>query len=245
MMASMTVLVTGASRGIGKAIALKFAKEKFNVVINASKSFSELLAVAEEIQALGVHCLPILADVSDYDAVRNMFEEIALFCPHLDCIINNAGISHVGLLTETTPEAWGKVIGTNLTSIYNVCHLALPQMVSRKRGAIVNISSIWGISGASMEVAYSASKGGIHAFTKALAKELGPSQIRVNAIACGAIDTAMNSWLKADEKAAFEEDIALCRFGKSEEVAELAYFLTSEKTQYLTGEIIRLDGGTL
>lgn len=240
-----TVLVTGASRGIGKAIALKFAKENYKVIINASKSFSELLSVSDEINGLGGQCLPILADVSDYEAVRYMFEEIDLFCPFLDSVINNAGISYIGLLTETPPEIWGKVISTNLTSLYNICHLALPKMISKKAGAIVNISSIWGLQGASMEVAYSASKGGINAFTKALAKELGPSQIRVNAIACGAIETSMNSWLQVSEKAAFEESIALCRFGKAEEVAALAYFLASDQAKYLTGEIIRLDGGTL
>ncbi len=244
-MANKTVLITGASRGIGKALALKFASENYKVVINASKSFSDLLAVADEIKAAGGQCLPVLADVSDYESVKNMFEEIDLFCPHLDCLINNAGISYMGLLTETPPEIWDKVMKTNLTSVYNLSHHALPKMIAQKSGCIVNISSIWGISGASMEVAYSASKGGIHAFTKALAKELGPSQIRVNAIACGAIETSMNNWLNEEEKTAFEDDIPLCRFGKVEEVADLAFFLASDAAKYLTGEIIRLDGGTL
>lgn len=244
-MSHKTVLITGASRGIGRAIALKFAKEDYTVLINASKSFKELMEVSEEIKALGGQCLPLMADVSDFEAVKSLFEEVSFFCSSIDCVVNNAGISHMGLLTDTSPEIWSKVMHTNLTSLYNVCHHGVPQMIANKSGSIVNISSIWGIAGASMEVAYSASKGGVHAFTKALAKELGPSNIRVNAIACGAIDTTMNNWLNEEEKAAFQDTIALCRFGKVEEVAELAYFLASNESKYLTGEIIRLDGGTL
>lgn len=240
-----TVLVTGASRGIGKAIALKFAQSNYNVIINCIKNFDALMSVAEEIQSLGVLCLPVMADVSDYTEVEKMFEIIEEFSPTLDCIVNNAGIAHVGLFTETSPDKWQQIINTNLTSAYNICHLAVPKMVQQKKGAIINISSIWGISGASMEVAYSAAKSGIHGFTKALAKELGPSHIRVNAIACGAIETDMNKWLSDDERADFEEGIALCRFGKIIEVAELAYFLASDNSSYLTGEIIKLDGGTL
>ncbi|PKM95101.1 MAG: 3-oxoacyl-ACP reductase [Firmicutes bacterium HGW-Firmicutes-1] len=244
-MLKKTVLITGASRGIGKAIALKFAKENYNVIINCSSSLQELLAVSEEVKRLGADCLPILADVSDYESVSNMFQEINILFPFIDCIINNAGISCVGLFTETSPETWNKVIQTNLTSIYNVCHHAIPKMISQKTGSIVNISSIWGISGASLEVAYSASKSGIHGFTQALAKELGPSNIRINAIACGAVETSMNNWLSSEEREAFEASIALCRFGKVEEIADLAFFLASENASYLTGEIIKIDGGTL
>lgn len=243
VMNKKTVLITGASRGIGKAIALKFAAENYQVIINCSKSMQELMQVADEIKALGSHCHPIMADVSNYREVSEMFEEIALFTPSLDCIINNAGTSYIGLITETTPEKWNEIISTNLTSVYNVCHHALPDMIRNKCGSIINISSIWGITGASTEAAYSASKGGVNAFTKALAKELGPSSIRVNAIACGAIDTSMNSWLSQEDKEAFEENISLCRFGKAEEVAELAFFLASKQSSYLTGEVIRLDGG--
>lgn len=244
-MENKTVLITGASRGIGKAIALKFAKEKYNVIINCSKSFNELLKVAEEIEKFKVKCLPIMADVSSYEAVKSMFEEINIVFPHINCIINNAGISYVGLFTETTFEIWNKVINNNLTSVYNVCYHGVPKMISRKSGIIINISSIWGINGASLEVAYSTSKSGINGFTKALAKELGPSNIRVNAIACGAIDTEMNKWLTTEEKEDFEDGIALCRFGKTDEVANLAYFLASNESSYLTGEIIKLDGGTV
>lgn len=244
-MPQKTVLITGSSRGIGKAIALKFAKESYSVIINCSSSFQELMETSEEIKALGANCLPIIADVSDYDAVKNMFQEIDMVFPFIDCVVNNAGISHVGLFTETTPDTWNKLISTNLTSIYNVCHHAVPKMISRHTGSIINISSIWGESGSSLEVAYSASKSGIHGFTQALSKELGPSHIRVNAIACGAIDTPMNNWLSAEEREVFEESIALCRFGKAAEVGELAFFLASDRSSYLTGQIIKLDGGKL
>lgn len=240
-----TVLITGASRGIGKAIARKFATLDYNVIINCKNNFDALMEVAEEIQKLGVLCLPVMADVSNYSQVKKMFDIIDDFSPTLDCIVNNAGISHVGLLTETSPEKWQELINTNLTSAYNICHQALPKMIQQKKGSIINISSIWGISGASMEVAYSAAKSGLHGFTKALAKELGPSHIRVNSIACGAIETDMNSWLSDEEKANFEETIPLCRFGKADEIADLAYFLASDSSSYLTGEIIKLDGGTL
>lgn len=239
-----TVLITGASRGIGKAIALRFAKEGYNVIINASKSLGDLVELSEEITNMNLgSCLPVIADVSDYYAVKNMFEEIYLKFPSVDVVINNAGMSHVGLFTDTTPEMWKKLIDTNLTSIYNVCSIALPKMISYKSGVIINISSIWGTQGASCEVAYSASKGGVNSFTKALAKELGPSNIRVNAIACGAIDTSMNNWLSEEEKNEFINDISLCRFGTPEEVAALCYFLSSNEAKYITGEIVTIDGG--
>jgi 3-oxoacyl-[acyl-carrier protein] reductase len=240
-----TVLITGASRGIGKEIAIKFAKENYNVIINCSKSFNELMEVTDDIKALGATCLPVMADVSDYQNVTRMIDEILLVFPTIDVIVNNAGISYVGLFTDLTPDMWDNLIRTNLTSVYNVCHQIVPLMLKNKAGTIINISSIWGINGASCEVAYSASKGGINAFTKALAKELGPSNIRVNAIACGAIETTMNTWLNEEEKKAFEDGIALCRFGKASEVANLAYFLATEASSYLTGEVLKLDGGCL
>lgn len=241
-MKTKTVLITGASRGIGRSIALKFASAHYNVIINAKTSLKELLALSDEIQQMGSRCLPILADVSNHQAVEEMFMEISLEFPHIDLVINNAGISHLGLLTDTGPEKWHEVISTNLSSVYHVCFFAVPQMIKKQSGRIINISSIWGSQGASMEVAYSASKGGVNSFTKALAKELGPSGIQVNAIACGAIETNMNNWLSTQEKSNLEDQIALCRFGKPEEVAELVFFLASESSSYITGQIIHLDG---
>lgn len=240
-----TVLVTGSSRGIGKAIAMKYAREGYQIVINCAHSFNELLETASEIQALGAKCLPIMADVSNLEAIEHMFEEIAMVFGHVDVVINNAGMACMKLFTDTDDEDWHRVITTNLTSAYRICSKAVPSMVKRQAGCIVNISSIWGITGASCEVAYSASKGGVNAFTKALAKELAPSHIRVNAIACGFIETSMNSGLTDADTQAFIDDIPANRSGKAEEVANLCYYLSSDASTYLTGQVITLDGGLL
>lgn len=238
-------LVTGASRGIGKAIALRLAREGYNLIINSRISHEALNNVAKEIEAEGVKCLPIIADVSDYFAVEKMFKEISSFTDNLSCVVNNAGISHIGLFTQTSPQKWNELINNNINSAYNICYFAVPSMINSKKGSIINISSIWGITGASMEVAYSTTKAALNGFTKSLAKELGPSNIRVNAIACGAIDTEMNSWMTPEDIQSFEAGISLCRFGKPEEVADLVIFLASDSSSYLTGEIISLDGGSL
>ena len=239
-----TVLITGASRGIGKAIALKYAKNGYNTIITSSKSFHDLIALQEEILSFNLGtCLPILADVSNYDSVKGMFEEVSIFHPKIDVVVNNAGISHWSLFTDTSYDTWHKIINTNLNSLYNVCFFCVPLMLSSKSGTIINISSIWGSHGAACEVAYSTSKGGVNAFTKSLAKELAPSNIRVNAISCGAIDTDMNSFLTPEEKKDFETQIPLGRFGKTEEVASLCFYLSSDEANYITGEIINISGG--
>jgi short chain dehydrogenase. len=237
-----TVLVTGSSRGIGKAIAIKFAKEGYNVVINCVKNTESLNQTKSEIEKYPVSCLAYVGDMGSYDKAKELFCMIKERFGTLDVLVNNAGISYIGLLTDMTPDDWNKVIATNLTSVYNCCSLAIPDMVRRKSGSIINISSVWGIVGASCEVAYSASKGGVNAFTKALAKELAPSNIRVNAIACGAIDTDMNKFLDAEELQNLKNEIPAGRLGGPEEVADLAYYL-AEKNNYLTGQVIGLDGG--
>ena len=160
----------------------------------------------------------------------------------VDVLVNNAGISYIGLLQDMTPADWERMLRTNLTSVFNCCKLAVPYMISQKQGKIVNISSVWGVVGASCETAYSATKGGINALTKALAKELAPSNIQVNAIACGAIDTEMNQWMDEDDLIALVDEIPSGRLGRAEEVADLAYHL-GYKESYLTGQIIGLDGG--
>ncbi|MDU6266690.1 MAG: SDR family oxidoreductase [Anaerocolumna aminovalerica] len=241
-MQNKTVLVTGSSRGIGKAIAIKYAKEGYSVIINCAHREEELLAAKKEIERYQVPCLSFLGDISNYDVAARLFQQVSNTFGHLDVLVNNAGISYIGLFTEMTPSDWHKVIDTNLTSVFNCCRLAAPLMISRKSGKIINISSVWGLAGASCEVAYSASKGGIHAFTKALAKELAPSNIQVNAIACGVIDTEMNGFLSAEDKDSLVEEIPANRFGTSEEVGELVYQLT-HGNEYLTGQIISLDGG--
>ncbi len=237
-----TVLVTGSSRGIGKAIAVKFAKKGYNVIINCAHDEETLLKVKAEIEAYQVSCHAYLGDMGDIGIARELFHQIKKLYGSINVLVNNAGISYIGLFTDMTPEDWNRVITTNLTSVYNCCSLAIPDMVKNKYGKIINISSVWGNVGASCEVAYSASKGGMNAFTKALAKELAPSNIQVNAVACGAFDTEMNQFLADDELMQLINEIPANRLGRADEVADLVYHL-AYKNEYLTGQIIGLDGG--
>lgn len=241
-MARKTVLVTGASRGIGKAIAVKYAKKGYNVVINCIHREEQLSQAKAEIESYSVDCLSYLGDIGEYEKCEELFRQIKKHFGGIDIVVNNAGISYIGLLQDMKPEDWDRIIRTNLTSVFNCCKLAIPQMLDKKQGKIINISSVWGLSGASCEVAYSATKGGVNAFTKALAKELAPSNIQVNAIACGAIDTEMNQFLDEDELMGLIDQIPAGRLGTAGEVADLAYHL-GYKDSYLTGQIIGLDGG--
>ncbi len=237
-----TVLITGSSRGIGKAIAIKYAKKGYNVVINCIQNQELLNKVKKEIESYQVSCLAFVGDVGDFSTASKLFTEIKKMYGHLDILVNNAGISYVGLMTDMTIEDWNKIITNNLTSVFNCCRLAVPDMTHEKHGKIINISSVWGNVGASCEVAYSTTKGGINSFTKALAKELAPSNIQVNAIACGAIDTEMNHFLTDEELMTLVDEIPTGRLGRAEEVADFVHQLT-HKNEYLTGQIINLDGG--
>lgn len=241
-MTRKTVLVTGSSRGIGKAIAVKYAKKGYNVVINCRKDKELLEKVKKEIEGYQTSCLTFTGDVGDYQICEEMFKSIKKQFGSLDILVNNAGISYIGLLTDMGIEDWNKIVQNNLTSVFNCCRLAVPDMVAMKKGNIINISSVWGSAGASCEVAYSTTKGGINAFTRALAKELAPSNIQVNAIACGAIDTEMNRFLTDEELMTLIDEIPAGRLGRAEEVADFVYAVT-HKNEYLTGQIIRLDGG--
>ena len=233
-----TAVITGSSRGIGKAIAEEFAKNGYHVILNASKSADELNEAYEEFLSKGYSCEAVLADVSDYEECKKLFIKAP------DVLVNNAGISHIGLFTDMTPESWKHLIDVNLMSAFNCSHIALKTMIRNHCGNIINISSIWGERGASCEVVYSASKGGINSFTKALAKEVGLSGIRVNAISCGVIDTKMNACFDEEEKAALCDEISLARFGEAAEIAKLAYFLAEDdKSGYINGQIITADGG--
>lgn len=238
-----TILITGASRGIGKAIAYKFAKEGFSIVINSSKSENDLMNLKTELET--VYHVPVLASVGnigDFSYVEHLFSLITEEFGGVDIVVNNAGISHIGLLSDMEISQWQNLIDINLSSAFYTSKLALPYMLAQKQGKIINISSVWGNIGASCEVAYSTSKGGLNTFTKALAKELAPSNIQVNAIACGCIDTAMNQCFSSEERQALEDEIPAGRFGTPEEVAELVYSIASGHN-YLTGQIISLDGG--
>lgn len=237
------VLVTGSSRGIGRAIALEFARHSFHVLLNCSKSADALEEVRAEILRLpGASCECFSCDVGNAEEVTEMFERIHAVHGGIDVLVNNAGISYIGLLTDMSDDEWNRILQTNLSSVFYCSRAALPPMISRKSGRIINISSMWGSVGASCEVAYSAAKSGMHGFTRALAKELAPSNIQVNAIACGAIDTAMNSQLDAGERLALEEEIPAGRFGTPEEVAMLVW-QTANAPAYMTGQILGIDGG--
>lgn len=238
-----TVLVTGASRGIGRAIALTFAKNGYHVFLNCNHSITELEKVRAEIEAIpGASCDMAIGDVGNSESVGKMFKRIYASCDALDVLVNNAGIAHIGLLSEMSDKAWNRIIQTNLSSVFYCCRAAVPEMVSKKSGKIINISSMWGTSGASCEAAYSAAKSGVHGLTKALAKELAPSNIQVNAIACGVIDTAMNEGLSPEERLSLEIDIPAGRFGEAQEVADMVLHL-ADTPAYLTGQVIGFDGG--
>lgn len=240
-----SVLITGASHGIGKAIAQKFASEKYRLFLNCQTSAKELVDYAQKLSdQYGAACTPLIYDISDYEQAASMFEEIHSLNGNIDVLVNNAGISHIGLLQDMDISDWNRIINTNLTSVFSCCKFAIPNMIQKKSGKIINISSVWGIAGASCETAYSASKGGMNAFTKALAKELAPSGIQVNAVACGVIDTRMNQCFDCEERAALAEEIPAGRFGRPEEIADFVYQLASGH-DYLTGQVITIDGGFL
>lgn len=242
---SKNILVTGASRGIGEAIAHAFADCGYHIFLNCNSSVEQLKKVSEDLEKKYPGCTTCVpGDISDPDIVRDIFGKIYETCDALDVLVNNAGVSHLGLLSDMTDAQWNRVIQTDLSSVFYCCREAIPKMVSKKSGHIINISSMWGVSGASCEVAYSAAKSGVNGLTRALAKELAPSQIPVNAIACGVIDTQMNQWLDNDERKALEEEIPMGRFASPDEVAQLALHLVQSPV-YLTGQVIGLDGGYL
>ncbi|MDE6627103.1 MAG: SDR family oxidoreductase [Lachnospiraceae bacterium] len=239
-----TAVITGASRGIGRACAIELAKHFENIVINSLHHPEDLEQTKAEIEKLGATCLIQSGDVGSYSFVSSMIEETIRSFSSIDLLVNNAGISYIGLLTDMSIQDWNQVITTNLTSVFNCCRHVIPHMVRRKSGHIINISSMWGLNGASCEAAYSAAKGGVNALTQALAKELAPSNIRVNALACGAIDTQMNKAFTQEELTTLCEDIPIGRLGQPEEVALMIWQLYNSPS-YLTGEIIKIDGGYL
>lgn len=234
-------LITGASRGIGRAIANTYAAAGYDLFLTCFKSEAELSTLCCRLsEQYGVRALAFCGDMGDWDFVQKLFSQI----DDLDVLVNNAGISHIGLLSDMEPAQWRRLMATNLDACFYTCKLAVPLMLAKKQGRILNISSVWGIAGASMETAYSASKGAVNSLTKALAKELAPSNIQVNAIACGVIDTQMNRCFSEEERRALIDAIPADRFGTPQEVADLALQL-AEAPDYLTGQILTLDGGFL
>jgi 3-oxoacyl-[acyl-carrier protein] reductase len=236
-------LVTGASRGIGRAIAIALAKEGAIIAINYSKDEMGIEETKNIIINNGGYVRVYKGDVSDYNQIKIMISQIVKDLGGIDILVNNAGRSKIGLFCDMNEEDWDYVMDTNLKGIFNCTKNVISYMISKKQGNIINISSIWGSRGASCEVIYSAAKGGVDAFTRSLALELAPSNIRVNAISPGVIDTSMNSNLNKEDKEALKHEIPLERFGSSEEVGKLAVFLAEDKSNYITGQVITIDGG--
>lgn len=227
-------LVTGASRGIGAATALALAKRGWTVHINYLKSEQQARAIAAQTGGIAVQ-----ADVADPDQVKAMFDAIG----PVELLVNNAGIARGGLLTDLTPAEWQRLFDVNITGVFNCSRCAIPHMVHEKRGQIISLASILGVAGGSCEVAYSATKGAVIAFTKALAKELGPSGIRVNCVAPGCIDTDMTANLTREDFDALAEDTAMCRIGKPEDVADMIALLAEPGARFVTGQVLGIDGG--
>lgn len=238
-----TVLITGSSRGIGAATARRLA-ENYKIVINYKNSKDEALALLSEIRKVNPMSLAIKADVSKEEEVDYLFDTIEKNFGPVDILINNAGKSHVGLIQDMTYENWQEIINTNLNSVFLTSKRAIGPMIRQKSGVIINMSSIWGKEGAALEAAYSASKGAINSFTKALSKELAPSNIRVNAISPGVVLTDMmkNDYGEKD-LTLIKEDIGLGRFADPKEIADLIAFLISDEASYITGSIIDINGG--
>lgn len=236
-----TALVTGGSRGIGKSICKLLAMNNYNVILNYNKSEDNAKKIQFELEQMGYNIEIFKADVSIISQVKNMIEFAISKFGTIDILINNAGISKWGLFTDLKESEWDEIINVNLKSVFNVTSNVLPYMINQKSGCIINISSIWGISGASCEVAYSASKAGIIGLTKALAKEVGPSNIRVNAIAPGMINTDMNSNIDEESIKQIKEDIPLNKIGEPEDIAKCILWLATDN--YTTGQVICIDGG--
>ena len=238
-----TVLITGASRGIGAAAARLFAEQGWDVALGYQTKKAEAEAFAAQLAALGVRAMAVGADVADAAQVDAMFAAVEGQLGPVDVLVNNAGIAQIGLFTDLTEEQWDRVMDVNCKGVYLCCRRALPAMIAAHRGSIINLSSMWGQVGASCEVAYSAAKAAVIGLTKALAKEVGPSGIRVNCVAPGVIATDMNAALTAEDIAALAEETPLCRIGTAEEAAQAILWLAGEKSAFVTGQVLAPNGG--
>ncbi|MBQ1823048.1 MAG: SDR family oxidoreductase [Lachnospiraceae bacterium] len=240
-----TAFITGASRGIGRGIALALARNGYNLALTCRRNKEDLDAFAQELHSrYMIDVCTYQCNASSYPEVASTIDAALAHFGKITLLVNNAGISKVGLLTDLSPEEWKELIETNLSSLFYHCKSIIPSMLQKEEGRIINISSMWGSVGASCEVAYSASKGGVNAFTRALAKELAPSNIPVNAIACGVIDTDMNRIFTEEDRQALSEEIPAGRFAEPEEVGE-AVLALAQMPAYVTGQIIGMDGGYL
>lgn len=237
------VIVTGASRGIGRNIATTLAKKGYIVIANYNKSENKAIELQQNLKKENINIDIFKADVSNRDEVKKLVQFVINKYKKIDCVINNAGIDQVKMFLDITDTDWNNMISNNLNSVFYMCQEVLPYMIHEKNGVIINISSIWGVTGASCESHYAVSKAGVDALTKSLAKEMGPSNIRINSIAPGFIDTEMNNNLNEEEKKEIKEEIPLQKIGKVEDVSRTVEWIIED--EYITGQVISVNGGWL
>ena len=238
-----TVIVTCGSRGIGAATCIRFAELGYNVILNYNNSREAAVMLAQSQRQLGRSVFPCRADVSDRASVEKMVDNVIKEFGSIDVLVNNAGIASQELFTKVSMEDWNKMIAINLTGVFNCTQAVLPYMIRNHSGSIINVSSVWGEIGASCEVPYSTVKAGIIGMTKALAKEVGPSGIRVNCVAPGVISTKMNEHLSLEDMNSLIDETPLCRIGEADEVATSITFLASEDSSFITGHVLSVNGG--
>lgn len=236
-------LITGASGGIGSEIALRLAKDGFNIAACYCSDETGIRELEKKLNETHAEYRLYKADVSDYEKIKEVFADAAEVFGGVSVLVNNAGIAQQKLFTDITQEEFDRITAVNFKGVFNCCQCAVPFMVSQKSGKIINISSMWGICGASCETVYSATKAAVIGLTKALARELAPSNVQVNCVAPGAIDTKMNNNLTDEDKAAFAEEIPMGRFGTAAEIAGVVSFLASRDSDYVTAQVIAADGG--
>ena len=236
-------LITGGSRGIGEACVRLFAEQGYAVVFLYRASVDQARALVEELRAKGCDAAAYRCDVSSREQVTDTIAEILGLYHHIDVLVNNAGIAHVGLLTDMSESDWHAVFDTNIGGVFHMSQAVLPGMISRRQGSIVNVSSMWGETGASCEVAYSAAKAAVIGFTKALAKEVGPSGVRVNCVSPGLIDTDMNAELDESALREMADETPLGRVGTTEDVAQAALYLAGDGAAFITGQVLGVSGG--
>ena len=240
---SKTVVITGASRGIGAQCARLFAEKGYNVVVNYNNSEEKAKALCNELNSKGFSAVAVKADVADSEQAKRLIDEAVSLFGGVDVLVNNAGIGEQRLITDVTDEIWDRMIGVNLDAVFYCTRQALPHMINKKSGKIINISSIWGICGASCEVHYSAAKAGVIGFTKALAKEVGLSGITVNCVAPGVIETDMNRALSENDLEALCDETPVGRLGTVCDIANTVLFLSEDTGSFITGQVISPNGG--
>lgn len=236
-------LITGASGGIGSAIALRLAKDGFSIAACYCSDEKGIGELSEKLAEIEADYKIYRADVSDMNKIKEIFADATEYFGGVSVLVNNAGMAQQKLFTDITEAEFDRITAVNFKGIFNCCQCAVPFMVSQKSGKIINISSMWGVCGASCETVYSATKAAVIGLTKALARELAPSNVQVNCVAPGAIETKMNNNLSEDDKKSFAEEIPMGRFGRPEEIAGVVSFLASDDSNYVTAQVITADGG--